>query len=62
MDPEYVQWLRPKEIKDCQSPVLFSDGVSPGDIIQGALVAHFMLKVGCVGCNVRDGCRATVGF
>jgi hypothetical protein len=38
MDPQYVQWLRPKEIKGCENPVLFADGVSAGDIIQGRLV------------------------
>ena len=35
LPPEEVKWLRPKEIDGCETPELFRDGVSAGDIIQG---------------------------
>ena len=39
-----VVWLRPNEIAGCKQPVLFADGVEPGDVIQGTLSDCWILS------------------
>ena len=39
-----VVWLRPQEIAGCNKPVLFKDGVEPGDVIQGAISDCWILS------------------
>ena len=42
MPPKFVKWLRPEEF--CTSPQMFCDGVSAGDVVQGALSDCWILS------------------